>query len=76
MNCWVNIQAKLSYYTELIKWSARKKRMSQQELKDKQTTLFVLLNQQNPNMMAIKQIEEELAFWMEQEDIKWNQMAK
>lgn len=40
------------------------------------TELSILQNHSNPNMTAIKQLEDKIALWLEQDDIKWRQRAK
>lgn len=60
-NYWTNIRSKLSFCSkELVRWYAKKKKISKQELMDKTTMLKTLQNQPTSNMIAIKNLEKEI----------------
>lgn len=76
-NGWNNLNSKLYLCSrELLKWDAKKKKMSKQELEDKISSLKILHSLNPPNTDAIKSLEKEIDLWLEQDDVKWRQRAK
>lgn len=59
-----------------MRWSGRKKRLSKEELSTKLAEIQHLQNQHHLDVVAIKVLEEEIASWMEHEELKWKQRAK
>lgn len=59
-----------------MRWSAKNKRFSQKELTEKLAALKVQQHLEQPDFTAIKTLEKEIDRWLEQEDVKWKQMAK
>lgn len=53
-----------------MKWLANKRKISKQELEEKFDLLNTLHNQTFPNLVAIKNLEKEIDYWSEQEDMK------
>lgn len=70
-NYWVNIQSKFTYCSkELMRWDARKIKLTHQELNERLAELEILHHNNNPNITSMRQLEEEITRWLEQEDVK------
>lgn len=76
-NCWTIVQKKLVLCgKELLSWSVKKKKLSQQELNEKLKILEPLQGQASPKLKAIRILEDEIGFFLENEDLKWRKRAK
>lgn len=61
---------------ELIKWSAKKKMLSDKEINEKMLRLNFLQAKSVLDIVAVRRLGEDIGLWSDQDNLKWKQRPK